>query len=71
MDNIQNLIEEKSKELARKHAAIIEYECKRVCEKYNVHPSQLILNYFPNNIIEININITHRFKIENIFINNE
>ena len=67
MSSIQELIEMKSKELAQKHAVIIEEEISRVCKIYNVLPEQLILNYHSNLTIEILIK-TPIFCITNQFI---
>ena len=64
---MNELIQKKCMELAQKHAAIIEKECIKACEKFNVSPDELTLEYISNTEIKIKINANH-FKIENQFI---
>jgi ribosome-associated translation inhibitor RaiA len=65
--NIQEMIEEKAKELAQKHADFIESECNLVCEKYNCSGEDLIIKYISNVRIEIDVKAS-RFAIDNQFI---
>ena len=67
--NIQEMIEEKSKELALLHAGIMEMECKKACEKYNCNPEDLIIEYHDNAHIKIKLCVSD-FTIENQFICN-
>lgn len=69
LDEIQKLIIEKSAEIAKKHAEIMEQECKRVCERFNCNPNDLILECHPSMEFKIKINASH-FKIENEFTYN-
>ena len=63
---MKNIIEQKSKELAEKHAKIIEDACIRTCEKFKCNSKDLIIEYRGD--IEIKICVkSENFKIENIF----
>lgn len=64
--SLSNLIEEKSKELALKHAEIIENECKKVIDKFNCQPEDLIIEYHENTKICIKIKGSE-FVINNVF----
>lgn len=60
------LIEQKCLELARKHADILEEECKKVCEQYDIDQANLIIEYHSDNSIKIKIQASH-FKVTNVF----
>lgn len=64
---MSNLIEQKAKEIASKHALIIELECIKVCEKFKVEPNELIIEYHSNSEIKINVKGAN-FSITNDFI---
>lgn len=66
MSEIQDLVLKASKELAAKHAEIIEHNCQLVCETYDCNPDQLILEFKTNTEISIKIS-TINFMIRNIF----
>ena len=66
MNELQKLIEEKSKELILKHANIIEEEIKKVIDKFNCKPDDLILEYHNNLKIKIRLNVSE-FEINNNF----
>ena len=68
--DIQKMIIEKSKELAKRHAEIVENECKSLCEKYNITTDNLIIKYHINNEIEIDVKGVH-FQITNEFVINK
>lgn len=53
-------------DMARKHAEILENECKLACEKFNVSPDQLIIKYMGNVSIQIDVRASH-FQIRNEF----
>ena len=61
------LIQKKVMEVARKHAEIIENECKMVCEKFNCDRDDLIIEYHKNTQIKITVKASH-FEITNNFI---
>lgn len=61
-----NIIEQKAKEIASKHAEIIEYECKLACMKFNCRPEDLIIEYIGRTQIKINVKASH-FEITNVF----
>lgn len=61
------IIEQKAMELARKHAEILEEECKKVCEQYDVGPANLIIEYHADTSIKIKIQASH-FKVTNTFV---
>lgn len=68
-------INEKINELAmyaaKNHIEIIENECKKVCDKFNCPPSDLIIEYHDKTVIKINV-FGSEFTIENIYsINGE
>ncbi len=67
MDTIQDIIEKKALELARKHIKIIDTELKKVCEKFKCLPEDLIIEYSENMQININVKGSH-FKINNKFV---
>lgn len=56
--------------IARKHAEIIENECKIVCAKYNCDASDLIIEYHDHTHIKINAKGSH-FTIENVYTFNK
>ncbi len=70
MNNLNYLIEEKTKEIARKHAEIIERECEQAILRYKCLPEELIIKYHADTSIEINIKASH-FKISNEFVIND
>jgi len=53
-------------DIAKKHAEIIEDECKKVCEKYNCQPSDLLIEYYDHTHIKINARGSE-FTIENVY----
>lgn len=61
-----NIIAKLAMELAKKHAEIIETKCKQACEKFNVEPKDLILEYHGDIEIKIKIQAAH-FEIKNSF----
>ncbi len=63
---MNNLVEEKAKEMAAKHAAIIEQQCILACEKFNCLAEDLIIEYHGHLDIMINVKASH-FRITNIF----
>ena len=66
MNEIQQMLIKKSNELAKRHSDIIENECKNAVEKYNVNPSQLIIEYHNQTNIKICIQVSE-FEIVNHF----
>lgn len=64
--NVSEWLIEKANELARKHADIIEQECKMLCDQYNVKPQKLIIKYYQTNKIAIDIKGVE-FEINNVF----
>jgi hypothetical protein len=66
MKNLQNLFLEKSYELAKQHAHIIEVECKNMCIKYSCKPEDLLIEYHTDTTIKINTKGIH-LKIDNKF----
>ena len=66
MNKIQELVEEKVREMAEKHASIIEQKCKEACHKYQCTPDDLILEYHGHSQIKIKIMAAH-FEITNQF----
>ena len=74
--NLSEIINIKVNELSKIHADIIENECKKVCEKFKVSPSDLIIECHGNSEINIKIQassfgITNNFTIDYVAINNE
>lgn len=67
MSELNKLIQEKSKELAMKHAEIIEKECEEAILRFKCLPEELIIKYHSDASIEINVKASH-FKISNEFI---
>lgn len=61
-----SLLQDKVNEIATKHAKIIEDECKKVCDKFNCNPEDLIMEYHANTQIKIGVRAAH-FEITNIF----
>ena len=61
---MRDLIDSVAREIAAKHARIIEIECKQMCEKYHCLPSELQIDYYCNGEIKISIPSVH-LKIEN------
>lgn len=66
---METFIEQKCKEIAIKHAVIIENECKKVCEKFNCTAEDLIIEYHDNTYIKIKVKGSE-FIIENNYIFN-
>ena len=64
--NISEWLMKKSKELAIKHADIIENECKILCDQYNIKPQKLMIKYYQTNKIVIDIKGVE-FEINNVF----
>lgn len=64
---MSELIEKKVKEIAEKHARIIEFQCEKACKEFNISPEQLIIEYHSN--AEILIKASY-FKIVNNFVYN-
>jgi len=62
-----SIIEEKANKIAKQHIEILELECKRICEKYNCSPKDLIIEYHSNTQIKINVKAIN-FEIMNQFI---
>lgn len=54
-DKIMNheLINKIAQDIAICHANILEHEIKSVCERFNVQPTDLVINYLPDNVVEI------------------
>jgi len=67
IDSISEMVNKKCIELAKKHAEIIESECKLICEKFNCAPSDLELEYNDKMQITIKINAS-RLVVEHKFI---
>ncbi len=63
------LIEEKVREIAKAHSQIIEDECRKACEKFNVTGDQLIIQYSSDAKIKITV-IASDFQITNNFTYN-
>jgi hypothetical protein len=61
-----NIFEEKAKELAYKHAQIIEEECQKVIDRFKCKPEDLIIEYRENIKIHISVRAV-KFEIENVF----
>ena len=66
MSEIETLLERVSRELSEKHAKIMEFECRAVCNDYGCKPEQLILEFHVNTEVHIKIDAI-KFRIENIF----
>ncbi len=66
MSEIQTLVEKVTKELAYRHAKIIEDECRAVCNNYKCSPDQLILEFKFDTEVHIKIDAT-KFQIKKIF----
>lgn len=52
--------------IAKKHADIIEHECRKVCERFNCPPTDLIIEYHDHTRIKIRVHGSD-FTIENVF----
>lgn len=59
LEETNKLIEEKAFELALKHARIIESEVKKIIEKYNCKPEDIILEQHGINNVIIKIRVAH------------
>ena len=59
-------IDKMAMDLAKKHAEIIEEECKKACKNFVVEPKDLILEYHGHAEIKIKIQASH-FEIKNSF----
>jgi hypothetical protein len=59
-------IEDICNDIARKHASIIEEECKRVCEKFNCPSTDLIIEYHDQTRIKIRV-LGSDFTIDNVY----
>ena len=66
MNELQKLIEEKVKEVALKHADIIEGEMQKAIDKFNCRPEDIILEYHNNAKIKIRLKVIE-FEINNHF----
>lgn len=55
-----------SQEMAIIHANLIEHELESVCKNFSVDRSDLIINYLPDNTIEILIRCS-KFKIDFVY----
>lgn len=52
-----------SHEISIFHAKILEHEIKAACDKFNVLPTDLVINYLPDNTIEILVKCS-KFKLD-------
>jgi hypothetical protein len=67
---MHELIEKKVKEIAESQARIIELECQNACEKFNVTPEKLTIEYHVNTEIKIKVNAGHFKIVKNFTIDN-
>jgi len=66
MTDIQEKVHKIANEIARRHAEIIEKECKMVIDKFKCNPEDLIIKYDHSAKISIDIKAV-KFEIENVF----
>ena len=55
MNSLMDQLQKLSDDIARKHATIIENECKSVMHKFNCRPEDLIIEYRDNTRIFIKV----------------
>lgn len=67
LNDIQKMIDEKSREMAKRHADIIEAEVKSAMARFNCHANELIIEYHPECTIHIKL-VCSKFRISNQFI---
>lgn len=65
--NLSEMINKKAMELASKHGEIIENEIKMACNKFDVKPNDLIIQYGLNAEIKLLVKASY-FKITNQFV---
>jgi hypothetical protein len=66
MKTIMELFNDKILEIIKKRSQIIESYCKNVCEKFDLKPEQIVMNYHSDNSIEFLIKVAH-IKIDTEF----
>lgn len=64
---MNELIQKKANEIAEKHIRILENECQKACERFNVTPDLLTIEYHVNAEFKIKVHGSH-FRITNNFI---
>ena len=67
---MNKLIEKKVMEIARRHSEIIENKCKLTCERYEIDPENLIIEYSSNSKIKILVKAIS-YEMEDAFIVND
>lgn len=67
MSELQELIEQKAKELALQYTKIIEDEIKKAINKFDCKPEDLILEYSGHTKVNIRLRVSE-FQINNHFI---
>lgn len=64
--NLSEKIDNISRDLAQKHAQILESELKSVCELYEIPTNRIHVNLFPDGVYRVSI-VLSEFQIKNTF----